>query len=171
MKEIRFEFTGILKDSREGGPYRRLPERSTKHAIAYDFFSPISFKLEPKQTYMLKTGIKASFPEDVGLILNVRSSMGKKHIMLANSSGWVECDYYNNPDNDGEIGFMFYNYGEDIWEVNAGDKIGQGMFIYYLISDDVVSHERVGRIWKYRSLANLDMLMLQNIEDITYVCI
>ena len=27
---IRFEFTGILKEASEGGPYRRLPERSTK---------------------------------------------------------------------------------------------------------------------------------------------
>lgn len=143
--EIKFEFTGILKQDSEGGPYRRLPERSTKNAMAYDFYSPIDFKLEPKQTLLVKTGIKANMPDDVGLILNVRSSMGKKHIMLANSSGWVDSDYYGNVDNDGEIGFMFYNYGEDIWEVKAGDRIGQGMFIKYCtIEDDSVDTDRVG---------------------------
>jgi dUTP pyrophosphatase len=142
---IQFKFTGILKEDSEGGPYRRLPERGTKNAMAYDFYSPIDFTVEPKQTYLLKTGIKAQFPENIGLVLNVRSSMGKKHIMLANSSGWVDADYYENPDNDGEIGFMFYNYGEDTWEVKAGDKIGQGMFVeYYKAIDDSATAEREG---------------------------
>lgn len=27
---IKFEFTGLLREASEGGPYRRLPERSTK---------------------------------------------------------------------------------------------------------------------------------------------
>lgn len=84
-------------------PNFNLPKRSTKNSMAYDIYSPESFKLQPKQTYMLKTGIKAQMREDEGLILNVRSSMGKKHIMLANTNGWIDSDYYNNPDNDGEI--------------------------------------------------------------------
>ena len=38
-----------------------------------------------------------------------------------------------------------YNYGEDIWEVKAGDRIGQGMFIKYCtIEDDSVDTDRVG---------------------------
>lgn len=123
----------------------KLPERSTKNAMAYDFFSPIDFEVKPKQTYLLKTGVKAQFESDIGLILNVRSSMGKKHIMLANSSGWIDSDYYNNEDNEGEIGFLFYNYGDTTWEVKAGDKIGQGMFVkYYTTDDDNAEGERTG---------------------------
>ena len=144
---IKFEFTGILKEASEGGPYRRLPERSTKGAMAYDFYSPIDFVVEPKQIYLLKTGIKAQFSNDIGLILNVRSSMGKKHIMLANSSGWVDSDFYNNPDNDGEIGFMFYNFGETNWEVKAGERVGQGMFVKFYVAendDDVVTERKGG---------------------------
>lgn len=80
-----------------------LPVRSTKNSMAYDIYSLESFEVQPKETYMLKTGIKAQMGEDEGLILNVRSSMGKKQIMLANTNGWIDCDYYNNPDNEGEI--------------------------------------------------------------------
>ena len=113
-------------------PVISLPERSTKKSMAYDIYSPESFILQPKQTYMLKTGIKAKMLEDEGLILNVRSSMGKKNIMLANTNGWIDSDYYNNPDNEGEIGLLFYNYGEEPWEVKLGDRVAQAMFIKFL---------------------------------------
>ena len=77
----RFEFVDRVK-----GKEFKLPERSTKNSMAYDIYSPESFELSPKETYMLKTGIKAKMKENEGLILNVRSSMGKKHIMLANTN-------------------------------------------------------------------------------------
>lgn len=113
-----------------------LPRRSTKHSIAYDFFSPETFTVQPKESYMLWSGVKAQFQDDEALLLNVRSSMGKKKIMLGNTQAWIECDYYGNPDNEGEIGILLYNYGDTPWEVNKGDKIAQGMFIKYLITDD-----------------------------------
>lgn len=81
-------------------PDFNLPKRSTAHSMAYDIYSPESFVLKPKQTYMLKTGIKAYMEDDEGLIINVRSSMGKKHIMLANINGWIDSDFYNNEDNE-----------------------------------------------------------------------
>lgn len=122
-----------------------LPIRSTKNSMAYDIYSPESFKLQPKETYMLKTGIKAQMGEDEGLILNVRSSMGKKHIMLANTNGWIDSDYYNNLDNEGEIGLLFYNYGEETWEVEKGERVGQAMFINFLkCDDDEAEGERLG---------------------------
>ena len=113
-----------------------LPKRATQNSMAYDIFSPESFELKPKETYMLKTGVKAAMGEREGLILNVRSSMGKKHIMLANTNGWVDSDYYNNADNEGEIGLLLHNYGEETWIVNKGDKVAQAMFINFLVADD-----------------------------------
>ena len=62
--------------------------------------------------------------------------MGKKNIMLSNTQAWIESDYYNNKDNEGEIGLFFYNYGDEKWEVKKGDSIAQGMFIKYLTTDD-----------------------------------
>ena len=47
----------------------------------------------------------------------------------------------------GEIGLLFYNYGEEIWKVNKNDRVAQGMFIKYLkTDDDNATGERTGRI-------------------------
>ena len=37
--EIKFEFTGILKQDSEGGPYRDLPERSKKSSLCFKIHS------------------------------------------------------------------------------------------------------------------------------------
>lgn len=97
-----FEFVKrVLNDGFEDIlPDFNLPRRSTKNSMAYDFYSPEDFELKSKETYMLKTGIKAQMGEDEGLILNVRSSMGKKHIILANLSAWIDSDFYNNDENE-----------------------------------------------------------------------
>ena len=58
--------------------------------------------------------------EDEVLILANRSSNpGKKGLILANSIGVIDSDYYGNPDNDGHIMFAFYNIKEeDILEMS-----------------------------------------------------
>ena len=78
---------------------------------------------------LVHTGIKASMEEDEVLELYNRSSNPKKlGLILANSVGVVDADYYNNPDNDGEIMFAFFNFKP--WDVTlkVGDRIGQGVF-------------------------------------------
>ena len=71
--------------------------------------------------------------EDEVLELYNRSSNPKKlGLILANSVGVVDADYYGNPDNDGEIMFAFYNLKP--WDVTlkVGDRIGQGVFKKFL---------------------------------------
>ena len=53
--EIKFEFTGILKEDSEGGPYRRLPERSTKVAGGYDFYTPETVTIEKRGACLILT--------------------------------------------------------------------------------------------------------------------
>lgn len=143
---IRFEFTGILKEASEGGPYRHLPERSTKSSGGYDFYNPERVEIEPRTIKVVKTGVKAQFPDDMVLKLYNRSSNPKKKgVMLANGVGIVDADYYGNPDNDGEIGFLFYNYTDTTTVFEAGDKLGQGIFEkYYTVTDeDEITTERI----------------------------
>mgnify|MGYP004543604547 CR=1 FL=1 len=144
---IRFEFTGCLKEASEGGPFRCLPERGTKYSAGYDFYCPTEVEIQPHQLKLIKTGIKAYFPDDFVLKLYNRSSNPKKKgVMLANSVGIVDSDYYGNADNDGEIGFMFYNFTGVPVVFNAGDKLGQGIFEkYYTVTDEKeVTNEREG---------------------------
>ena len=63
--------------------------------------------------------------------------MGIKHgIMLANSTGIIDADYYNNPDNEGHIMVALLNMTDKVFHVNKGDRIAQGVFTAYLKADD-----------------------------------
>lgn len=143
----KFEYiTRIISTGNEFiTPEFDLPKRATEHSIAYDIHSPIDFEIKPGETKMIWTGIKAKFLPDEAMLINIRSSMGKKCIMLKNQQGWIESDYYNNKDNEGEIGLMFFNYGDTTWEVKQNDRIAQAMFIKYLTtSDDNAQGVRTG---------------------------
>ena len=113
-----------------------LPTRATKSSIAYDFYAPLDTVVPSMQSVMIWTDVKAKFNPDEALLINVRSSMGKQPIMLANTQGWIESDYYSNSDNDGNIGIRLFNLGATPYEIKAGDRIAQGMFIKYLVADN-----------------------------------
>ena len=114
----------------------KLPTRATKHSIAYDFYSPVDVTIESMKSVMIWTDVKAKFNPDEALLINVRSSMGKQPIMIANTQGWIESDYYSNPDNDGNIGIRLFNLGTESYIIKVGDRIAQGMFIKYLTADN-----------------------------------
>ena len=127
-----------------------LPVRKTKFSAGYDVEAAEdciipSFKKGNKPT-LVKTGIKAYMQEDEVLILANRSSNpGKKGLILANSIGVIDSDYYGNEDNDGHIMFAFYNIKEEDIEIKKGDVIGQAIFQKYLITDDDIAEgERKG---------------------------
>ena len=118
-----------------------LPVRKTKYSAGYDVEAAEdviipSFKKGMKPT-LIKTGIKAYMADDEVLILANRSSNpGKKGLILANSIGVIDKDYYENPDNDGHIMFAFFNIKDEDVEIKKGDCIGQAIFQKYLIADD-----------------------------------
>ena len=78
---------------------------------------------------IVHTGIKASmYPDEVLNIYNRSSGPKKLGLILANSVGVIDSDYYGNPDNDGEIMFAFYNFLPWSVTIKVGDRIGQGVF-------------------------------------------
>lgn len=127
-----------------------LPIRKTKYSAGYDIEAAEdaiipSFKKGTNPT-LIKTGLKAYMQDDEMLLLYNRSSNPKKKgLILANSVGVVDKDYYGNVDNDGHIMFAFYNIKEEDIEIKKGEIIGQGIFQKYLITDDDnAKGERVG---------------------------
>lgn len=121
-----------------------LPKRGTSESMAYDFFSPKSYTVEPNQIVKIWTDVKAYMQSGEGLILNVRSSMGGK-FMMANTQGWIEPDYYNNEANEGNIGFFLKNISNETITIAEGERIGQGMFIPFLVSDNGNPEQEVKR--------------------------
>ena len=127
-----------------------LPVRKTKYSAGYDVEAAEdctipSFSKGMKPT-LIKTGIKAYMADDEVLILANRSSNpGKKGLILANSIGVIDKDYYGNPDNDGHIMFAFFNVKDEDVEIKKGDCIGQAIFQKYLVADDDAAEgERIG---------------------------
>ncbi len=127
-----------------------LPIRKTKYSAGYDIEAAEdtvipSFKKGMNPT-LVKTGLKAYMQDDeVMLLYNRSSNPKKKGLILSNSVGVVDKDYYGNPDNDGHIMFAFYNIKEEDITIKKGEAIGQAIFQKYLVvSDDEASGQRMG---------------------------
>jgi dUTP pyrophosphatase len=114
-----------------------LPTRSTAGSAGYDFFSPKRALIEPKQSFLIWTDIKAYMLSDEVLKIYSRSSLAiKKGLIVKNLVGIIDSDYYSNPSNDGNIGICLYNMSETSEIVNVGDRIAQGIFEKYLAADN-----------------------------------
>ena len=127
-------------------PDTRLPERSTEQAAGYDFFAREDVKILPHNLKVAWTGVKAYMQPDEVLKLYNRSSMAmKKGLMLSDNVAVIDADYYNNPTNEGEIGFMYYNFTGEIAIIKKGEKLGQGIFEKYMLADnDIHGGKRTG---------------------------
>ena len=136
------KFEIVRDDMRTSNGEVILPKRATEHSVAYDLFSPVNVTIPPMQSKMIWTDVKAKFNPDEAMLINIRSSMGKQPIMLANTQGWIECDYYENPDNDGNIGVRLFNLGEKDYVIKVGDRIAQCMLINYLVFDNGNTDEK-----------------------------
>ncbi|HEY8889827.1 MAG TPA: dUTP diphosphatase [Clostridium sp.] len=123
-----------------------MPKRGTKTSAGYDFATPVKFKIASHGKVTIWTDIKAYMQEGEVLTLHIRSSIGtKKGLRLANITGIVDSDYYNNPDNDGNIGLTFYNDSNDAVTIEAGERVAQGIFLPFLIADNGnTDNERIG---------------------------
>ncbi len=118
-----------------------LPVRKTKYSAGYDIEAAEdvvipSFKKGMAPT-LVKTGLKAYMQDDEVMFLYNRSSNPKKKgLVMANSVGVIDKDYYGNPDNDGHFMFAFFNIKDEDVLIKKGEAIGQAVFQKYLVADD-----------------------------------
>jgi dUTP pyrophosphatase len=141
-----FEFARQMKDGKavekaDSSGYiqayaeARLPEYATKYSAGADFFcaEEVTIPSHNIKPVLVHTGIKADMNEDEVLEIYNRSSNPKKlGLVLANSVGIIDKDYFSNPDNDGEIMFAFFNVSDTDTVLKVGDKVGQGIFKKFL---------------------------------------
>lgn len=128
-----------------------LPIRKTKLSAGYDVEAAEDITIPPfkpgvKPT-LVPTGLKAYCESDEYIMLVNRSSGPKKGLIMANSIGIVDADYYGNESNDGHFYFQFINVLDQDITIKKGDCIGQAIFQKYLVSDsDKASGIRTGGI-------------------------
>jgi dUTP pyrophosphatase len=72
------------------------------------------------------------------MLANRSSNPGKKGLILANSLGIIESDYYGNPDNDGHLMYAYYNFFPVDITIKKHDTIGQAYFQNFLKVDKFI---------------------------------
>ena len=139
-------FFEVVKDEfRKTEGEIKLPTRASEHSAGYDFYSPVDVTIQPNESVLVWTDVKAHMYYDNVLLIFVRSSMGKHPVVIANGTGIIDSDYYGNESTDGNIGFRLMNLGDKPYEIKIGDRIGQGVFVKYgTVKDDNTSSTRTG---------------------------
>ena len=175
MRKRGFEIVSNFKDKNI-----HLPKRQTECAAGYDFEAaedmiiPSVWKKMAERVFtdqqgplkatLVPTGIKSYMLDDEYLQLSIRSGMSlKTGLMLANSVGIVDGDYYNNDDNEGHIMFAVHNFGFKDTLIRKGERIGQGIFIKFLKADgDVAVGNRSGGFGSTGSDGKIQAIVVEN---------
>lgn len=114
-----------------------LPRRQTTHSAGYDLASVKEIVLKPNEITLIPTGLKVEMPNNEVLLVFPRSSLAmKKSVTMSNNVGVIDADYYNNSDNEGHIMVPLINYGETDVIIEKNERIAQGIFVKYEVTDD-----------------------------------
>ncbi|MFK5884250.1 MAG: hypothetical protein QM489_07945 [Candidatus Izemoplasma sp.] len=117
-----------------------MPRRATVHSAGHDIVIIEDLIVEPGEIKLAVTGIKAYMMDDEVLKLYPRSSLPRKYnLTIPNNVGIIDKDYYSNKENDGAIFIQLLNFGKERVVVKKGERIAQGIFEKYLISDSEVA--------------------------------
>lgn len=125
----------------------KLPMRATSGSAGYDFYSPVSFRLESGKGMKIPTGIRVKIEDGWVLSIFPRSGLGFKYRMqLDNTVGIIDSDYYGAA-NEGHIMIKFTNDSntDKTIELEEGNAFAQGIFTEFGITyDDEASAKRNG---------------------------
>lgn len=122
-----------------------LANGEVNKAFSLDELAALTKSTKAKPT-LVSTGVKCQLDAGTYLELSVRSSTPLKYwLIMANSVGIIDADYYNNPDNEGEIFFQMINLSPYPIELKKGDVIGQGIIkSFNTVEDDAATGARKG---------------------------
>lgn len=123
-----------------------MPERKTEFAAGYDLCAYHTGYVNPGEVVLIETGVKCKINPDEYLQLHLRSSVGINNaVMLANGTGIIDADYYNNDDNEGHIMIPIRNLGDTPFEYNKNERLAQLIIMPYRITaKDRTTKKRTG---------------------------
>ena len=113
-----------------------IPKRSTEHSAGYDIEAAETVSFAPGEIKLIPTGLKAYMQSDEVLYMYDRSSNPrKKGLVLINSVGVIDGDYYGNPGNEGHIFAQMKNITDQEVVLEVGERVVQAVFAPFLIAD------------------------------------
>lgn len=138
LPKCRFEVVSSYKDKNI-----KLPTRKTSGSAGYDIEAAEDVIIKPHSSTAVPTGIKAYMDECLVLKIYIRSSLAfKQGLMLTNSTGIIDSDFYNNEDNEGHILVGLYNTTDKEISIKKGERIAQGIFEAYIITENDAEQEK-----------------------------
>lgn len=119
-----------------------IPKRATDASAGYDLAALEDLTIQPGEIKLVYTGLKVKMPKTEALFVFPRSSLAiKKGLLMSNSVGVVDADYYNNPDNEGHLMVPLYNITDHDVLIQKGERVAQGIFLsYQKTSDDTTEN-------------------------------
>jgi dUTP pyrophosphatase len=104
-------------------PDAKIPTSGSEHAAGFDLYSCEECTLAPGEFKKISTGIAVEIPGGKVLLLWDRSGMGSKGIHRF--AGVIDSDYR------GEIKVVLCNHTQELFHINTGDRIVQGVIQDY----------------------------------------
>lgn len=100
-----------------------LPKVGSEEAAGMDFYQPEGVVMGPHQTQYITLGLAVEIPKGYMLMLAPRFSMSKTPLIIPNSFGVIDADYR------GEIKAILHNTSNDVYLIQKGDRLVQGILI------------------------------------------
>ena len=120
-----------------------LVHLATKQELTANDYEEANAVLKP---LLVPTGIKAYMGENEYLMIANRSSNPlKRGMILPNGVGIIDADYVDNDKNEGEIFIQMTNWGLRDVHIKKGERIGQGIFMPFLVTDNDKLQEKKER--------------------------
>lgn len=114
-----------------------LPRRQTEGSAGYDLAAAEEVCIPAGEVRLVPTGLKVYLPPGEFLAVYIRSGLAaRRGLQLANGVGIIDADYADNPENEGHILVALYNRGPCPVHITRGERIAQGIFTPYAVTDD-----------------------------------
>lgn len=108
------------------------------------FQSIMETVIQPKSVGLIKTNLKAKLDANHYLRLMPNPVLSHLYrIEMANGVGVVDADYYSNSDNDGNIGYLYFNDGYAPVSIPKGTVLGVGDTPEFFKAENEVASDTV----------------------------
>ena len=101
-----------------------IPKKATDGAACFDIQSADNTEIAPKNSGVVRTGLKFKIPAGYVMLVFSRSGHGfKNNVRLSNCVGVIDGDYR------GELKISLQNDGDETFSVRYGDRVAQVMLL------------------------------------------
>lgn len=128
-----------------------LPKRATSLSAGYDLASIEVVTINPGEIKLVPTGLRVKMLKNEVMLVFPRSSLAiKRGLMMSNSVGVIDADYYF-AENEGHIMIPLLNISKEAVTIQIGERIAQGIFTNYFKTSDDETDDSIQRLGGFGS--------------------